>query len=120
MKEKLKEKIKKNKKTIIISIASLAVIALSVIIFGWIGLWYSALVGGIIGISLTGIKKHGLLKILGILLLLIVLISNILPGRQDIINRVGIADILVNYLSIVLNNFSFICSCSRWILWHIK
>ncbi len=53
-------------------------------------------------------KKHGLLKILGILLLLIIIVSYILPGRYEAISRIGLADILVNYFSIVLQNFSYV------------
>jgi len=53
-------------------------------------------------------KKHGLLKILGILLLLLVIVSYILPGRQDTIVYTGLADIFINYFGIVLQNFCYI------------
>ena len=53
-------------------------------------------------------KKHGLTKILGILLVLLLIVSYILPGRQEVVSRIGIADILLNYFSIVLQNFSYI------------
>jgi len=53
-------------------------------------------------------KKHGLLKTLGILLLLIVVVSFILPGRQDIVDYIGLGDVLVNYFSIVLQNFCYV------------
>ena len=52
-------------------------------------------------------KKHGLTKILGILLALLIIISYILPGRQDVIDRIGLADTLLDYFSIVLQNFSY-------------
>ena len=50
-------------------------------------------------------KKHGLLKILGILLLLVVIASYVLTGRQGEIAYIGLADILVNYFGVVLQNF---------------
>ncbi len=53
-------------------------------------------------------KKHGLLKILGILLLLILIVSYIIPGRQAAVEQIGFADILLNYFSIVLQNFSYL------------
>lgn len=53
-------------------------------------------------------KKHGLTKILGILLVLLIIVSYILPGRQEMVNRIGVADLLLNYFSIVLQNFSYI------------
>lgn len=53
-------------------------------------------------------KKHGLLKVLGILLLLILVATYFLPGRQEVVTRLGLADILLNYFSIVLQNFSYI------------
>ena len=53
-------------------------------------------------------KKHGLLKVLGILLVLILIVSYILPGRQEAMARIGLADLLLNNLSIVLQNFSYI------------
>ena len=53
-------------------------------------------------------KKHGLLKILGILLLLILIVSYIIPGRQATIERIGFADIPLDYFSIVLQNFSYL------------
>ena len=95
-------------KLICICVAILALVVASVLLFGWIGLWYDVIIAGIVGIALTGIKKHGLLKILCILMLLIMLLTNILPGRQNIINRIGAADLLINYFSIVLQNFSYI------------
>ena len=53
-------------------------------------------------------KKHGLLKTLGILLLLLVIVSFILPGRQDTVAYTGLADIFINYFGIVLQNFCYI------------
>lgn len=53
-------------------------------------------------------KKHSLTKILGILLVLLLIVSYILPGRQEAVNRIGIADLLLYYFSIVLQNFSYI------------
>ena len=53
-------------------------------------------------------KKHSLTKILGILLVLLLIVSYILPGRQEIVSRIGIADPLLDNLSIVLQNFSYI------------
>ena len=53
-------------------------------------------------------KKHGLLKILGILLLLVVIASYVLTGRQGEIAYIGLADILVNYFGVVLQNFCYI------------
>ena len=53
-------------------------------------------------------KKHTLLKILGILLMLILITSYILVGRHDTIDRIGLADLLLNYFSIVLPNFGYI------------
>lgn len=53
-------------------------------------------------------KKHGLTKMLGILLVLLLIVSYILPGRQEAVNRIGLADLLLNYFSIVLQNFSYI------------
>ena len=53
-------------------------------------------------------KKHGLLKILGILLLLLVIVSYILPGRQGTIAYTGLADIFINFFGIVLQNFCYI------------
>lgn len=53
-------------------------------------------------------KKHGLLKIIGIILLLLVIVSYILPGRQGVVSYTGIADILVNYFGIVPQNFCYI------------
>ena len=99
---------KEKKKTLIICLIILALIVASVLLFGWIGLWYDIVIAGIVGIILSGMKKHGLLKILSIILLLLLMVSNILPGRQDTVDRFGIADILLNNLSIVLQNFSYI------------
>ncbi len=95
-------------KLIVICAVILAFIAASILLFGWVGLWYDAIIAGIIGIALTGTKKHGLLKILCIIMLLIMLASNLLPGRQETIERIGAADLLINYFSIVLQNFSYI------------
>ena len=53
-------------------------------------------------------KKHGLLKMLGILLLLLVIVSYVLPGRQDTIVYTGLADIFINFFGIVLQNFCYI------------
>ena len=53
-------------------------------------------------------KKHGLLKILGILLFLLLILSYIIPGRQATVDRIGLADIPLNYFSIVLQNFSYL------------
>ena len=105
--KKIKEFIE-NHKTITICCAILILMTVSVLLFGWIGLWYDAIIAMIVGISLTGFKKYGLLKILGIMMLIIMLITNILPGRQGIVDRIGVADILTNYFSIVLQNFSYI------------
>ena len=95
-------------KVICLCCVILALVVASVLLFGWVGLWYDVIIAGIVGIALTGVKKHGLLKILCIILLLVMLATNILPGRQNIINRVGVADLLINYFSIVLQNFSYI------------
>ena len=95
-------------KIIVTCVAILAILVASILILGWIGLWYDLIVASIIGICLTGIKKHGLLKILTIIMLLIMLLSNVLPGRQNVIDRIGAADLLINYFSIVLQNFSYI------------
>ena len=97
----------KNHKTLSVCAIILILAIISVLVFGWIGLWYEALVGGIVAIALSDIKKHGLLKIMSIILLLLTLVSYILPGR-DGIEQIGIADLLVNYFSIVLQNFSYI------------
>ncbi len=97
----------KNKKTLAVCAAVLIIAVVSVLVFGWIGLWYEALVIGIVAIALTDIKKHSLLKVLSIVLLLLTLVSYVLPGR-DGISEIGIADLLVNYFSIVLQNFSYI------------
>ena len=43
-------------------------------------------------------KKHGLLKILGILLLLVVIVSFILTGRSDTKDFVGLGDVVLNGL----------------------
>ena len=53
-------------------------------------------------------KKHGLLKILGLLLLLVAVVTYFVPGRQDVVNFVGLVDIPINYFSIVIQNFSYI------------
>ena len=95
-------------KLIVICAVILAFIAASILLFGWVGLWYDVVIAGIIGIALTGTKKHGLLKILCIIMLLILLASNLLPGRQNTVERIGVADLLIDYFSIVLQNFSYI------------
>lgn len=41
-------------------------------------------------------KKHGLLKILGALLLLVVIASFALPGRSDVKDYIGLGDIMIN------------------------
>ena len=53
-------------------------------------------------------KKHGLLKTMGIMILLLVIASYILPGRQGTITYTGLADILINYFGIILQNFCYI------------
>lgn len=97
----------KNKKPLVICAIALLVAIVAVLTLGWIGLWYEVLVIGMVAIALTDIKKHSILKILSILLLLLTLVSYILPGR-DGIEQIGIADLLSNYFSIVLQNFSYI------------
>ena len=97
----------KEKKTLVACAIAVIVAIVAILVFGWVGLWYEILVLGMIAIALTDIKKHSLLKILSILLLLLTLVSYILPGR-DGIEQIGIADILSNYFSIVLQNFSYI------------
>ena len=103
--KKIKEFIEKHK-TIVICAVILALVVASVLLFGWVGLWYDAIIAAIAGISLTGMKKHGLLKILSIILLIIVLLSYLLPGRRGAVDYIGIADLLSNYFSIVLQNFA--------------
>ena len=97
----------KNHKTLSVCAIILILAVVAVLVFGWIGLWYEVLIAGIIAIALTDIKKHSLLKILSIILLLLTLISFVLPGRNGI-EQIGVADLLVNYFSIVLQNFSYI------------
>ena len=97
----------KNHKALAICAVVLILAVVAVLVFGWIGLWYEVLVAGIVAIAMTDIKKHSLLKVLSIILLLLTLVSYILPGR-DGIEQIGIADLLVNYFSIVLQNFSYI------------
>lgn len=53
-------------------------------------------------------KKHGLFKILGILLLLLVVVSYIVPGRQEAIAYTGLVDIFINYFGVVMQNFCYI------------
>ena len=72
-------------KILVICAVILALVVASVLLFGWIGLWYDAIIAAIVGIALTGMNKHGLLKVLSILLLIIVMISYILPGRQGMV-----------------------------------
>ena len=103
--KKMKEFIEKHK-TIVLCAVILAVVVASVLLFGWVGLWYDIITAAIVGISLTGMKKHSLLKMISIILLLIVVVSYLLPGRQGAIDRIGIADLLTNYFSIVLQNFA--------------
>lgn len=43
-------------------------------------------------------KKHGLLKILGIMLLLVVIVSFILPGRSEVKDFIGLGDVALNGL----------------------
>ncbi len=105
--KKIKDFISKHK-VICLCVAILALVALSVLLFGWIGLWYDVIIAGIVAIARTGLKKHGLLKVLCILMLIIMLLTNVLPGRQNVITRIGAADLLVNYFSIVLQNFSYV------------
>ena len=105
--EKIKDFISAHK-IIVSCVVILAIMIASVLAFGWIGLWYDAILAAIVGLSLTGMKKHGLLKILTIIMLIIMLLSNILPGRQEIVDRIGIADLMLNYFSIVLQNFSYV------------
>ena len=104
----MKDFIKTHTKSLIIGCVILALVIASVILFGWIGLWYDAIIAGIVGICLSDIKKHSILKIAVILMLLIMLVSNFLPGRYESIERIGAADLLTNYLSIVLQNFSYV------------
>ena len=104
----MKEFIKTHTKSLIICGVCLALIVASILLFGWIGLWYDAIIALVVGISLTDIKKHSFLKILTIIMLLIMLVSNFLPGRYEQIERIGSADLLTNYYSIVLQNFSYI------------
>ncbi len=103
--KKIKEFIAKYK-TLVICVLILALIVASVLLFGWVGLWYDIVIAAIVGIALTGMNKHGLLKVLSILLLIFVIVSYILPGRQGAIDRIGIADIPNNFLSIVVQNFA--------------
>ncbi len=104
---KIKEFLK-NKKILVTCFIILVLLVASVLTLGWIGLWYDALIGLIIGVCLTDLKKHGLPKVLIILMLLMVLITNILPGRQNIVDTIGVADIFYNWFSIVLANFGYI------------
>ena len=53
-------------------------------------------------------KKHGLLKILGILLLLILITTYIIPSSQGTIAYTGLIDIPINFFGIVLQNFCYI------------
>ena len=103
--KKIKEFIEAHR-LIVLCAVILALVVASVLLFGWVGLWYDMIIAAIVGIALTGMKKHSILKILSIIMLIIVLISNVLPGRQEVINRIGLADLLNNYFSIVLQNFA--------------
>lgn len=105
--KKIKDFISEHSKLAICCV-SLIVVIVSVLLFGWIGIWYDAIVAMMLGICLTGLKKHSLLKVLSLLILLIMLLSNVLVGRQEAINRIGIADVFIDYYSIVLQNFSYI------------
>ena len=105
--KKIKDFINEHK-VICLCVAILALVVASVLLFGWIGLWYDIIIAGIVAIARTGLKKHGLLKILCIIMLIIMLLTNVLPGRQEVITRIGAADLLINYYSIVLQNFSYI------------
>ena len=104
----MKEFIKTHKKTLVFCCVILALVIASVLLFGWIGLWYDAIIAAIAGILLTDLKKHSFIKILTIIMLLIMLVSNFLPGRYEAIERIGVADLLLDYLSIVLQNFSYV------------
>lgn len=88
---------KKEKILLIVGIIlSLAILTFSFIKLGLMTIWYLLLVAGIIGIILTGLKKHGHLKILAIILLLVVLASCTIIGRQGIISYLGLGDVLLN------------------------
>ena len=104
----MKDFIKKHTRLLIVCFVILALLVASVVLFGWIGLWYDAIIALIVGICLTDIRKHSFLKILSIIMLLIMLVTNFLPGRYEEIERIGVADLLTNYFSIVLQNFSYI------------
>ena len=52
-------------------------------------------------------KKHGLLKSLGIILLLLVILSFIIPGRQGTLSYTGLVSVFINYFGIVLPNFCY-------------
>ena len=41
-------------------------------------------------------KKHGLLKVLGALLLLVMIASFALPGRSDTKDYIGLVDVMIN------------------------
>ena len=103
--KKIKDFIGKHK-IIVLCAVILILMVVSVLLFGWVGLWYDAIVAAIVGISLTDMKKHSLFKILSIMLLITIIISYLLPGRQEAIDRIGIADLLTNYFAIVLQNFA--------------
>ncbi len=98
----------KQHKVICSCVVILALLVASVLLFGWLGVWYCLLLAAIVGIALTGLKQHGMLKIIGIILLLLILVSNVLPGRGENLYRIGLLDTELNYLSIVLQNFSYI------------
>ena len=97
----------KSHKTLVVCATAVILAIVAVLVFGWIGIWYEALIVGIIAIALTDMKKHSLLKVISIILLLLTLISYILPGREGI-EQIGVVDVVVNYFSIVLQNFSYI------------
>ena len=72
--KKIKDFIVAHKKIVMCFIV-LAIVVASVLLFGWIGLWYDALLAMIAGICLSGMKKHSLLKVLTILILIILILS---------------------------------------------
>ena len=52
-------------------------------------------------------KKHGLLKSLGIILLLLVILSFIIPGRKGTLCYTGLVSVVINYFGFVLPNFCY-------------
>ena len=114
------EKIKENKKPFIIGLAILILVVLSVVFLGWIGLWYDLLLAAIVGIVLTDLKKHSLFKVMLILTLLIVITTNVLPSRQENIERIAIADTILNYFSIVFLALLIDYYYNRYKFWRWK